>query len=182
MRNTFERAAALALVASGLVVAMGLRASAQELSEAVRVIATRWLATDCGLGGSVEDELRRAASPALEAFFFRALDKGPDSVQMTELEQAAARRYEQRQEALKRPEGLGLSREQLAQAQTISRDSFIAQEKQDFLVRYQSQAVAGLGIIGGPKARARLQSLARDEKSPLKGSAQQALARMRERK
>lgn len=165
-----------------LMSALATHGLAQGVPEEVRTIAVRWLFSNCGLGTTLEDELRRAASPALEAFFLEALDKGPDSAQIAELEKAAARRYAERLEALKRPDALGLSRQELEQAQKVTQEEFISQEKKDFVLRYQSQAAAGLGIIGGSKARSVLQGIARDEKSPLRGSAQQALAKMQQRK
>lgn len=164
-----------------LMLAAAVKTPAQGISEEVRAVAVRWLLSDCGFGSLLEDELRRAASPALEAFFLEALDKGPDSAQMSELEKASARRFEERAQALKRPDALGLSREEIERARKVTREEFIAQEKKDFVLRYQSQAAAGLGLIGGPKARAVLEGIARDEKSPLRSSAQQALEKMQRR-
>jgi HEAT repeat protein len=82
---------------------------------------------------------------------------------------------------LKRPSSLGLSPQDIEEARKVTRLDFIAQEKKDFDQRFRSQAVAGLGITGGAKAKAELQQLAKDEKSPLRTTAQQALAELRKR-
>jgi hypothetical protein len=150
-------------------------ATAQTLTEEVRVVALRWLLNDCGLSSSVAEDLRKIANPALEAFLIEALKQGPDAAQSAELEKAASQRYEQRTQTLQRGEVRGLSREDIEQALKVSRQDFLAREINDFVVRYKSQAVAGLGIIGSAKARTELQRLAGDEKSPLQTSAQEAL-------
>jgi hypothetical protein len=170
------------MMSAALMLVLGTVGLAQPLSEEVRALAVRWLFTDCGLGTSLRDDLRKAASPALESFFLDALHSGPDSGQMSELEEAAARRYEQRQQALKRPQSLGLSSQDLEQARKVTRADFIAQEKKDFDLRYRSQAISGLAITRGAKAKAELQKISKDEKSPLRSSAQQALAELQPRK
>lgn len=180
MKN-LNRAARLVL-SVGLMVASATVGLAQPLTEEVRALAVRWLLTDCGLGSSLRDDLRKVVSPALESFFLEALHNGPHSGQMSEIEQAAARRYEQRQQALKRPQSLGLSPQDLEEARKVTREDFIAQERKDFDLRYRSQAVSGLAITGGTKAKAELQKISKDEKSPLRTSAQQALAELQPRK
>jgi hypothetical protein len=170
--------AGTSLMAFVLLFSLSIVASAQLSNEQVRAIGERWLSGDCGLGSSLREELRNAATPALEAFFLAAVQNGPPSSEMLALEQAAAKRFEQRQQTLKRPEGLGLSREEVAEAQGVTREDFIAQEKRDFVSRYQSAAVSGLGIVGGTGARTELERLARDPKSPLQAMAERALAEM----
>jgi len=170
------------MISATLLLALAPVGLAQPLSEEVRAMAVRWLFTDCGLGSSLRGDLRKAASPALESFFLDALHSGPDSGQISQLEQAAGRRYEQRQQALKRPQSLGLSPQDLEQARKLTREDFIAQEKKDFDLRYRSHAISGLALTGGTKAKAELQKVSKDEKSPLRTSAQQALAELQPRK
>ena len=164
------------------VLALGLltgAAPAQTLTDEARAIASRWLLSACDLGGSAAQELRRIASPALEVFLLEALIRGPDFAQSAELEQAASRRFEQRMQTLQRGEVRGLSREDIEQALKVSKQDFLAQEKNDFALRYKSQAVAGLGVIRSVKARPELQRLASDPKSPLQTSAKEALLMQR---
>jgi hypothetical protein len=168
--------------AAALLLVLGTSVWGQTLSDEVRALAVRWLFNDCGLQDSLRDDLRSAANPALEAFFLDAAQKGPDSSQIAEIEKAATQRYELRQQALKRPEGLGLSAQEIEEARKITREDFIAQEKKDFDLRFRSQALAGLGITGGSKAKTELQQISKDEKSPLRSSAQQALAQLQRRK
>lgn len=165
-----------------LAFALATSTVAQGPSEQVRSLALRWLLLndDVGEEGVLEGELRNMGTQ-LEPVFLEALDKGPDSALLSELEQAAARRFEQNQELLKTGEGLGLSPEDLEAARSVTREQFIAQEKEDFILRYKSQAIAGLGITGTDKVGEVLQEIARDETSPLKSSAELALQKLLQR-
>jgi len=168
--------------AATLLLLYGTSAWGQALNDEARGLANRWLVNGCDLQSSLRNDIRSAASPALETFFVNAAHNGPDSSQMAEIEKAAAQHYELRQQGLKRPEGLGLSAQDIEDARKVTREDFIAQEKKDFDLRFRSQAVAGLGITGGAKAKTELQQISKDEKSPLRSSAQQALAGLQQRK
>jgi hypothetical protein len=63
----------------------------------------------------------------------------------------------------------------MAVAKKMTRQDFIKREREAFILRYKSQAVAGLGLIGGPRAREALRKVANDKASPLRGSAEQAI-------
>src|SRR5215470_3021686 len=150
-----------------------------QISEEARALGTRWLFSNCdtGEGRSLGSKLGQF-KVELEPFFLAALQQGPDESQLAEQQRASEARYQQRQEVLKSNRQLPLSEEDRRAAQAVSREQYLAQEKEDFVQRYKSQAVAGLGIVGGPKAKAALEILGKDEKSPLQGSAQQALKTM----
>ena len=104
---------------AALVMVLAGFAGAQALREQVRAAAVRWLLDDCALQSSLRDDLRAAASPALETFFLEALQKGPEPAQVSDIEQAAARRYEQRQQALKGPSTHGLSPQDIEEARKV---------------------------------------------------------------
>ncbi len=124
----------------------------------------------------MESELIRFRAE-LEPFFLAALTQGPDQRLVSEVDQTAGRRFDQRQELLKRRTS-GLSESDLELARKLTRNQFIAQEKEAFVTRYKSQAIAGLGVVGGDKTKAVLAGIAGDQKSPLRGSAQEALKRL----
>ena len=170
---TFAKAFTIGVLS--VVLLAGTISQGQALSEEVRATATHWLLNDCGLQSTLRAQLQAAKSPALETFFLDALQNGPDASQIADFEKEANRRYDQRQQALKRPEGLGLSPQDIMEARKLSREDFLTQEKKDFDLRYRSQAVAGLGLTGGNKATSELQRIAKDPKSPLQTSARAAL-------
>ncbi len=164
-----------------LLTLAGAVASAQPLIDRTpKAVALAWLLSDCGVDNPLAITVREAGV-ALTEVFLEALDKGPAADLVGEVERSAARGFEQRQVALKEGTGLGLSPEDLEIARRTTRDEYIARAKQNFDRRYRSQAVAGLGIVGGPKARTALERLAADKESALQGSAQTALAALKAR-
>jgi hypothetical protein len=148
------------------------------LTDEARAVAVKWLLSNCetGEGNRLRDSLQRFKAE-LEPFFLQALHQGPDEKQLSDVQRASDAQYQQRQEVLKSGK-LPLKEEDRRAAQAVTRDQYVAEAKEDFVNRYKSQAVAGLGIVGGPKAKAELQSLSRDEKSPLRTSALEALKSM----
>lgn len=170
----------IAILLSAVLIAP-VQVRSQQVSEAARDAVNRWLMSNCVVGeeGQLEAELRRFAEEA-EPLFLQALEAGPDPALIEELERAADRRYEKRQGLLKEAEGLGLSESDLEAAREITRNEFVERAREDFIIRYRSQAVSGLGIVDGQRAREALGRLAEDEASPLQSSAQQALDRLQE--
>ena len=151
----------------------------QQISERARAVGAEWLLSNCEIGEGTRLTSQLIQFKAeLEPFFLQALQQGPNDKQLSGVQRASEVRYQQRQELLKSRQRLGLSDDDRKAAQAISREQYLAQEKEAFVLRYKSQAVAGLGIVGGPKAKAMLEPLSNDEKSPLKGSAHEALKRM----
>lgn len=176
-------------IAIGLVAVAGLiffstsSVITQPAADDSHAAVTTWLIGSCDVEeeGKLEKELRASAT-RFEPVFLRAFEQGPDISLVKEVEQAAAKRFERRQEVLKSESPAGLSKEDLAVARSVGRDQFIAQAKDDFVVRYKSRALLGLGVVDGPKALEVLQRTASDEKSPLKGSAEQALIKLQQYK
>jgi hypothetical protein len=164
-----------------LIIAFGFPESArpQEITERARIVGLEWLLSNCEIGEGTRLTAQLAQFGAeLEPFFLRALQEGPDNKLLSDHQRASETRYQQRQEMLKSGRRLPLSDDDRKAAQAITQEQYLAQEKEDFVLRYKSQAVAGLGIVGGPKAKSLLEPLSKDEKSPLRGSAQEALKRM----
>ncbi len=153
----------------------------QPVPDEFREIVNAWLLDTCDVAeeGKLEKELR-ASRTQLEPVFLQAFEQGPDSVLVKEVEQAASKRFDQREEMFKSGSTAGLSKEDLETARSLGRDQFISQAKDDFVTSYKSRALLGLGVVDGPKALEVLQKTARDEKSPLKGSAEQALIKLQQ--
>ncbi len=171
----------LVSVAFTLLSAGYLRVSAQQLSHEDLVLATHWLLSNCGLGeGNQFTDRMRARAAQLVPYFAQAAQNGPDADAVTDLERAAATRYEQRQAALSDPSNtLRLNQADLKLLRGMSRDQFVTMEKNNFTIRYKAQAIAGLALLGGSDARATLQKIARDKNSPVQSNAREALAKFR---
>lgn len=167
--------------AAVLIVTFSSPVIPQPANEQSQAAAKEWLLDSCDVEeiGAVEQQLR-ANGPQLEAVFIQAFQNGPDNALVSEVEQAAAKRFDRRQELINSGVNTGLSKEDLETARSVTREQFVARAKDDFINRYKSRALLGLGIVDGPKALEILQQAARDEKSPLKSTAEQALIKLRQ--
>ena len=172
------------LGAAVLIISFTSSVSPQPANDQAQAAARSWLLNSCDVGevGALENQLR-AAAPQLEPLFIQAFQNGPDGALVAEVEQAAAKRFERRQEILGNSGvTVGLSKEDIEAARAVGRDQFLSQAKNDFVLRYKSQALLGLGVVDGAKALEILQQTARDPKSPLKATAEQALLKLQQRK
>ena len=172
------------LGAAVLIISFTSSVSPQPANDQAQAAARSWLLNSCDVGevGALENQLR-AAAPQLEPLFIQAFQNGPDGALVAEVEQAAAKRFERRQEILGNSGvTVGLSKEDIEAARAVGRDQFVSQAKNDFVLRYKSQALLGLGVVDGAKALEILQQTARDPKSPLKATAEQALLKLQQRK
>ncbi len=155
-------------------------APAQQLSPEAQELVATWLMTNCGLGTEPALEGRlRAMGESLESAFLEALTQGPSESLLREAERSAAERFQRRQALLQGDVDLGLSEEALDNARRVERDEFVNRQITDFIARYKSQAVAGLGLVDGPRARRALEELAADDRSELQSAARQALEQLR---
>lgn len=160
------------------VLACSVALLAQVPDEARKAAAT-WLAKDCDEAEKrALDSILAKYKTQLEPVFLQALDQGPDARDIAAQQAAAAKQFQRRQEALRTSKGLGLSEADLRVARAGSSEQYVAQQRDDFILRYKSRAVAGLGIVDGERGKAALRALAKDSHSPLQSSAQAALLRL----
>jgi len=156
-----------------------LSASAQVLPPEAQRAGATWLLKDCDLHD--QDQLGpvlRMFKPQFETFFLNALNNGPTPQLLMDAQTAASKEFDLRQQALRSGKGLGLSDADLQAARKITREQYLEQAADDFTISYKSRAVSGLGVVAGDAGKAALQALAADPKSPLQGSAQQALIQL----
>jgi hypothetical protein len=154
-------------------------APAQQLSAEAQELVATWLMTNCGVGTEPALEGRlRAMGESLEPAFLEALTQGPSESLLREAEQSAAERFQRRQALLQGDVELGLSEKALDSARRVERNEFVDRQVTDFIARFKSQAVAGLGLVDGPRARRALEELAADERSELQSAARRALEQL----
>jgi hypothetical protein len=147
------------------------------LSPDAYAIFSRWMTSSC-VGDealALNDALRRHRVELAPAFR-QALADGPPADAVRAVRVAAEARYaalvrfpvdEYRIE--------GVTAEALAQHRRVSRPSYVADQVQRYATGYRSNAVAGLGIVGGPQARPLLSRLATRRGDPLALAAAEAI-------
>ena len=152
------------------------------LPDDASVVFDRWLRSSC-----IGDE-ERALTEALVRHratlvpaFEKAIADGPPSDELRSVRAAAEARYAERAKfALDEYRIEGVSKEDVARFRRVSRDEYVDDQLRRFALGYRSNAVAGLGIVGGSGARALLARIAADKDDPLSPAAAEALKTMRQ--
>ncbi len=165
------------IAVSVLVSASGLAQPRYGLAPDAYEVFSRWMTASC-VGDealALRDALRRYRTELAPAFR-QALAEGPSPDDLRAVRTAAESRYA----ALARfPIGEyrieGASAQALAQHRRISRQSFVDDQVQRYATGYRSNAVAGLGIVGGAETRPVLSRLATRRNDPLALAAAEAI-------
>lgn len=147
------------------------------LSPDAYAVFSRWMTSSC-IGDEAQklnDALRRYRVELAPAFR-QALADGPPAEALRSVRIAAESRYA---ELAKFPIGEyrveGVTAQALARLRGVPRQGYIADQVQRYVNGYRSNAVAGLGIVGGPQARAQLSRLAARRGDPLALPAAEAI-------
>jgi len=146
------------------------------LSPDAYAVFSRWMTSSC-LGDEADtlrDALRRHRVELAPAFQ-RALADGPPPEALRAVRAAAESRHAELARfpiAEYRIEGANV--QALALQRRSTRQSYAADQAQRYATGYRSNAVAGLGIVGGPQARATLSRMAARRTDPLAAAAAEA--------
>lgn len=137
---------------------------------------SNWLLTSCVVGqeSGFVIQLSAVGSQALPQLI-SAAQNGPDTGLISAEQTRAGADYDQLNQSYPTAGQFGISPTDVQALQNITRQEYVSEDLQDFILRYQSAALVGLGIIGGDQATAVLQSFAQDAGSPLQDVAQHAL-------
>lgn len=168
---------------AGALATMCTVAAAQprSLSPDAAAAFDRWMQASC-VGdelNSLIEELRRYPEP-LAAAFRRAIASGPPAAEVRAARAAAEARYALRQQFPMQEFAIeGVSEKDLAAFRRVSRQAYVDDQARRFTTGYRANAVAGLGIVGGPVARETLVRLERNKSDPLSIAAREALRTIR---
>lgn len=147
------------------------------LSPEAYAVFNRWMLASC-IGGdeqALAASLRQYPQPLTKAFQ-QALTTGPSSAELAAVRAGAEQRYATREKfPLSEFRIEGVSREDLARFNSVSRQQYVDDQVQRFAAGWRSNAVAGLGVIGTPEARAQLERIAANRRDPLASAAREAL-------
>jgi hypothetical protein len=164
-----------------MVCAASLAQGRYGLSDDASAVFDRWLRSSC-IGDeerALTDALLRHRA-ALAPAFEKAIADGPPGDELRSVRAAAETRYAERAKfVLDEYRVEGVSREDLARFRRVSREEYVDDQLRRFALGYRSNAVAGLGIVDGPGARALLARIAADKNDPLSPAAAEALKAMR---
>ena len=137
---------------------------------------SRWMTSSCL--GDEADALREALRRhrvELAPAFQRALADGPPPEALRAVRSSAESRHaELARFSINEYRIEGANVQALTLQRRTSRQSYVADQAQRYATGYRSNAVAGLGIVGGPQARATLSRMATRRTDPLGVAAAEA--------
>jgi len=167
----------LMVAALGTVACPGWRTP--RLSEEARAAANRWLLKNCDVGEQHQLEATLTQfKTELEPYFVYVYRHGPDRQLLAEVTRAAQEDFQDEQQILQTATGLGVNALETGKVRQITLGQYITVERNNFVLRYKSRALAGLGVVGGPQSRTLLEAETRDDKSPLRFTALGAAQRL----
>lgn len=163
----------------GFLFFLGLTGLSRAQQQPSADLLSTWLGVDCETGqeGVLEAQLAIAGAQLLPGLV-QAAQNGPNSASLSQIQTNAGQTYDA---VISYFTGLSAAdqvtfKNQIQSFESTTRDEFVADQLSNAVFNYQSKALVGLGIIGGPTALQVLQSFANDIGSPLQPIAQQALA------
>jgi hypothetical protein len=141
-------------------------------------IVSRWLLSSCGVGDEAVTAaaLQALGEPASDALL-EAFDAPPDPAVERDIVRAAADRFAQSRAWIRQAARAGLTDATRAALLAVDPSTYVGSALDDFTFQLRSQALRGLGIVGGQRAIVRLQQIAMDTTSPLATVARRALER-----
>jgi hypothetical protein len=149
------------------------------LSPEAFAVFNRWVTTTC-VGDEARaliEEMRRFREP-LGVAFRKAITDGPTAEELRVARAAASERYDARAK-FPMPSAIeGVNEKGMAAFGRVSRQAYVDDQVQRFATGYRANAIAGVGIVGGPGSREALSRLAGGRNVPLALAAREALKTM----
>jgi hypothetical protein len=172
----------LAAAALAVVCASAYAQTRFGLSPEAYAVFNRWMLASC-IGGeeaALKDDLRRYPQPLARAFQ-QAITAGPSAGELRAARTAAEARYDSRAKfPIQQLRIEGVDSEDLARFSRVTRRQYVDDQLRRFVTGYRSNAVAGLAIAGGARARALLARIAGNSRDPLAPAAREALKSVRD--
>jgi len=167
----------VAAVALALTCAFATAQPRYGLSPEVSALFDRWVMGTC-IGDEEQKligELRRFPEP-LALAFRKAIVDGPPLAEMRAARAAAEARFAARAKfPIQEYQIEGVSEKDLDAFRRVSRQAYVDDQVRRFATGYRANAVAGLGIVGGPGSREVLARIANNSNDPLAPAAREAI-------
>ena len=147
------------------------------LSPEAAAVFNRWVQSTCI--GDEESQLvidLRRYSDQLSVAFRKAIVDGPPPAELRAVRAAAESRFAEREKfPIQEYRIEGVSEKDLAAFSRVSRQAYVDDQVRRFATGYRANAVAGLGIVGGPGSRELLARIGNNRNDPLAAAAREAI-------
>ena len=147
------------------------------LSPEAAAVFNKWVQSTC-----IGDEERqlvvdlRRYSDQLSGAFRKAIVDGPPPAELRAVRAAAESRFAERAKfPIQEYQIEGVSEKDLAAFSRVSRQAYVEDQVRRFATGYRANAVAGLGIVGGPGSREMLARIGNSRSDPLAPAAREAI-------
>jgi hypothetical protein len=156
-------------------------AQLRALPEASREALVVWLEHECGVGAREDHGAALRAIPGLTSgVLIEAYNRGPSPELERAHAAAFAQAYAARNAALAQ-EGALFDPADLERLRSVTREEYVARRLGQARLNYRTNAVRGLGVVGGEDALRVLNAIAADAQSPMRAAAQAAITDLRQR-
>ena len=137
-------------------------------------VVNTWLHQDCGIEEvrRLHDRLQQLGL-ALEPVFWEAYRLGPTDAERSNLIEQSRQRFPERQAHLRQFGERLFGKEEATRQLATSEEQYVQRRVEDYVNRYRSAALAGLGVAGSETSE--LKAIAQDDRNPAQGAAKDAL-------
>src|SRR5262245_21443481 len=137
-------------------------------------VVNTWLHQDCGIDEvqRLRDRLQQLGL-ALEPVFWEAYRLGPTEAERRAFLVQSGQRYQERQAHLRAFGDRLFGQDEASRLQATPEEQYVQRRVGDYVERYRTAALAGLGVVGTQTSE--LRSIAADDKNPAQGAAREAL-------
>jgi len=153
-----------------------------KLKPEAQVLVLGWLNGNCGADeqGKFEQQLKDLGA-VLEPVFWEAYRLGPTRQELRSDTAAAVKRYADRQSWLRQFGEAQMGRQETERQLAIPEKQYVDREVRQYVERYKTAALAGLGLIGTRQSEAELARIADDKNNRAQTAAKESLKSIRQR-
>ena len=156
------------------------RVELAKLDPDAREFVSTWLNRNCGVEEQERIEERiKGLGPVLEPVFWEAYRLGPPEETIKELQAHFRKQYGERQDHLREFGDRVFGKDQVQELLNVTEEQYVQRETQQYLARYRTAALNGLGRVGTQTSE--LELIERDAENPAQGAAQEAIKAIGER-
>ena len=167
------------LISLILFAASGLKAQPDpNRPENVQTVFSDWMNKNCGTTEGFKKIISSMLqyADALEPMFIRTFDAGPDGILIRSFDAGSSTRYSQMQAYIKSPDNiLPPAETQVYKNQSL--EAYMKFERDNYILAYKANALAGLGILKKQRGLELLKRLSNDAGSVYQPYAKLALER-----
>jgi hypothetical protein len=180
MKPFFRILICLSISTAALAQSPSDRPELMRLPPDAQSVVTTWLNQECGVEElkGLQNRLQQIGL-ILEPVLWEAYRLGPTDLDRNTFLDQTRQRYRERQAHLEAFGERLFGKDEATQLQQTPEEQFVQRHIDDYVNRYRTAALAGIGVVGTKTSD--LQAIAEDAKNPAQGAAKEALRSIEQR-